>query len=155
MTTRRARGDGGLHWDKTRERWVATATIGYDGRGKRQVRRAFGRTKTEAVTQLREFLQDQANGLTVVRDDHTVREAVEDWLEYGLGRQAPSTIAKYRILCSKHIIPLLGARKYASSAPVKSGHGSPSSPSRSAPRRSGVRTPASTEWFGEQRHATG
>jgi integrase len=45
------------------------------------------------------------------RDGHTVREAVEDWLEYGLGRQAPSTIEKYRILCSKHIIPLLGARK--------------------------------------------
>lgn len=110
MTERRARGDGGLHWDKTRQRWVATATIGYDGRGKRQVRRAFGRTKTEAVTRLREFLREQADGVPVVRD-HTVREAVEDWLEYGLGRQARSTIAKYRILCSKHIIPLLGARK--------------------------------------------
>jgi len=111
MTERRSRGDGGLHWDRSRNRWVATATIGWDGRGKRQVRRAFGRTKTEAVTRLRELMREQADGLPVVRDDHTVREAVEDWLEYGLGRQGPSTIAKYRILCSKHIVPLLGARK--------------------------------------------
>ena len=30
---------------------------------------------------------------------------------YGLGRQGPATITKYRIFCGKHIIPLLGARK--------------------------------------------
>ena len=111
MTERRARGDGGLHWDKSRKRWVASASLGWDGRGKRIVKRAFGRTKTEAVTRLREMKREQADGLPVVRDDHTVREAVEDWLEYGLGRAGASTIAKYQILCSKHIIPLLGARK--------------------------------------------
>lgn len=30
--TRRARGDGGLRWDETRQRWIAEITIGYDGR---------------------------------------------------------------------------------------------------------------------------
>ena len=29
--TRRARGDGGLRWDETRQRWIAEITIGYDG----------------------------------------------------------------------------------------------------------------------------
>jgi integrase len=38
MSSRRSRGDGGLHWDQSRQRWVATATVGYDGRGKRLVR---------------------------------------------------------------------------------------------------------------------
>lgn len=111
MTERRSRGDGGLHFDKTRQRWVATASIGYDGRGKRIVRRAFGRTKTEAVTKLREILRDHKDGVAHIRVDHTVKEAVEDWLEFGLGKQGPSTIAKYTFLCEKHIIPLLGARK--------------------------------------------
>ena len=46
--TRRARGDGGLRWDEKRQRWIAEITIGYDGRGKRIVRKASGRTKTEA-----------------------------------------------------------------------------------------------------------
>lgn len=45
------------------------------------------------------------------RDNYRIQDAVEDWLEHGLGRQGPSTIAKYQFLCSKHIIPLIGARK--------------------------------------------
>jgi integrase len=40
-----------------------------------------------------------------------VREAVEDWLTYGLGQQGPATVIKYRHLCTKHIYPLLGERK--------------------------------------------
>ena len=49
--TRRARGDGGLHWDEHWQRWIATTTIGYrpwqEGR-----RKASGRTKTEAKNKL-------------------------------------------------------------------------------------------------------
>ncbi len=36
---------------------------------------------------------------------------MEDWLTYGLGQQGPSTVTKYRHLCSTHIYPLLGERK--------------------------------------------
>jgi excisionase family DNA binding protein len=39
---RRAKGDGGLSWDVARERCVASATIGYDGRGRRIARRGSG-----------------------------------------------------------------------------------------------------------------
>ena len=42
MSSRRSRGDGGLQWDQRRQRWVATATVGYDGRGKRLVRHGYG-----------------------------------------------------------------------------------------------------------------
>ena len=51
MTERRARGDGGLHWDENRARWIATVTIGYDAKGKRITRKRSGRTKTEAKDQ--------------------------------------------------------------------------------------------------------
>lgn len=73
------------------------------------VRKAAGRTKTEAKSKLRELVRDRENGLD--ESSCTVRHAVEDWLAYGLGQQGPSTVAKYRHLCVKHIYPLLGERK--------------------------------------------
>ena len=107
--TKRAHGEGGLHWDEQRQRWIATVTVGYDGRGKRMVRKASGRTKTEAKARLRDLVRDRDEGLT--ETGYTVREAVEDWLTYGLAQQGSNTVAKYRHLCVKHILPLLGERK--------------------------------------------
>ena len=75
------------------------------------MRRGSGRTKTEAKAKLREILRDQEDGLARGRDGYTVAQAVEDWLTYGLAGQAPSTVAKYKILCARHIVPLLGARR--------------------------------------------
>ena len=109
--TRRARGDGGLHWDEHRQRWIATTTICYDGRGKRVVRKASGRTRTEAKNKLRDLLRDQADGLTAGVTGYTVRHVVEDWLAHGLGRQSAATVTKYRHLCAKHVLPALGAWK--------------------------------------------
>jgi hypothetical protein len=109
--TRRAKGDGGLSWDAARERWVASATIGYDGRGKRIVRRGRGRTKTEAKNKLRQLLRDLEDGLVVANDGYTVAQAVEDWLTYGLSNRDPATQEVNRRLCEKHVIPRLGARK--------------------------------------------
>jgi hypothetical protein len=64
VTARRSRGDGGLHWDGSRKRWIATITIGYDARGKRVTRKASGKTKTEAKLKLREILRNHEGGLT-------------------------------------------------------------------------------------------
>jgi integrase len=111
MTARRSHGEGGLYWNEKRQRWIATVTVGYDGRGKRIVKTGSGRTKTEAKRKLREQLRDHEDGLAIGRDNYTVRQAVEDWLTYGLGRQGSATVKKYRIFCGKHVIPLLGARK--------------------------------------------
>jgi len=40
MTKRRGRGEGGLHWDEARQRWIASVTVGYSAAGKRIVRKA-------------------------------------------------------------------------------------------------------------------
>jgi integrase len=109
--TRRARGDGGLHWDERRDRWIATTTIGYDGRGKRVGRKASGRTRTEAKNKLRGLLRDQADGLPAGVSGYTVGLAVEDWLAHGLGGQSAATVAKSRSPCVRHVLPALGARK--------------------------------------------
>lgn len=111
MTARRGRGDGGLHWDKTRERWIASATLGYSPAGKRIVKRGSGRTKTEAKAKLKEVLRDAEDGLAIAPAAYTVAHAVNDWLAYGLAGLDQDTVVKYTILCESHVIPALGARK--------------------------------------------
>jgi hypothetical protein len=111
VSSRRPRGDGGLHWDQRRQRWVATATVGYDGRGKRLVRHGYGRTKTEAKTKLRDLLRSREDGVVLTLDGFTVRQAVEDWLEHGLSGRDKATREANRHLCEVHVLPYLGARK--------------------------------------------
>ena len=111
MTERRSKGDGGLHWDERRQRWIATVTLGYDGRGKRIVKKGSGRTKTEAKRKLREVLRDHEDGLALGDDAYTVKQAVEDWLQFGLGSRDTETRAANESLCRNHVIPHLGARR--------------------------------------------
>jgi hypothetical protein len=40
-----------------------------------------------------------------------VKQAVEDWLAYGLNGRGESTVTNRRILANKHVIPSLGSRK--------------------------------------------
>ncbi|MBM0256490.1 tyrosine recombinase XerC [Micromonospora sp. 4G55] len=111
MTNRRARGEGGLHWDESRQRWIATVTVGYTPAGKRIVRKGSGKTKTEARTKLREKIRDYEDGLAIAEHHYTVTDAITDWLTYGLNGRSDRTKSKYEILCRTHITPALGARK--------------------------------------------
>lgn len=111
MAKRRSRGDGGLHWDDGRQRWIATASLGYDPSGRRVVKRGSGRTKTEAKVKLKEVLRDYEDGLAIAPADYTVSRAIEDWLTYGLSGRDAATVKKERILCRVHVVPALGARK--------------------------------------------
>lgn len=112
MTARRSRGDGGLHFDQARQRWIASATVGYTAAGKRIVRRGSGRTKTEAKSKLREILRDHEEGARGTGTTHyTVAQAVTDWLAYGLSGRDPKTVETRRILAEQHVIPALGGRK--------------------------------------------
>jgi integrase len=111
MTKRRSRGDGGLYWSESRQRWIAEVTIGYDGRGKRITRKASGKTKTEAKDKLKEMVRDLDDGLGVAPHGYTVSDAVRDWLEFGLAARDDATVTKLSILASTHVIPVIGARK--------------------------------------------
>lgn len=111
MARRRSRGDGGLHFDSTRQRWIAEITVGYRPGGKRIVRHASGVAKTAAQRKLRELLRDNEDGLPIGPQNFTVSDAVQDWLRFGLGHRDPSTAKKCRLLAERHIIPAIGARK--------------------------------------------
>ncbi|WP_172383570.1 tyrosine-type recombinase/integrase [Streptomyces sp. MNP-20] len=111
MTKRRSRGDGGLHWDANRQRWIATASLGFDPSGKRIVKRASGKTKSAAKGKLKEVLRDHEDGLAIAPTGVTVKDAVTDWLAYGLAGRDSGTLSTYTSLCNNHVIPSLGARK--------------------------------------------
>lgn len=111
MTKRRSRGDGGLHWDKKRERWIASATIGYTPEGRRIVKRGSGRSKTEAKKKLKEVLRKLDDGLPIEPNDYTVKDAIDAWFRYGLRGRDADTVTNYRSLAEKHIVPDLGKRK--------------------------------------------
>jgi integrase len=113
VTKRRSRGDGGLRWDKTRERWIAEVTIGYTPAGKRIVRKGSGKTKTAAKEKLKEILRDHEDGLSLATGNgYAVAHALNDWLtNYELSGHDANTIRTVRGLADKHIVPDLGARK--------------------------------------------
>ena len=111
MTARRGRGEGGLHFDEARQRWIATAALGFDARGKRITRKASGTTKTAAKAKLREILRDHAEGLTVTQSADTVEDAVRDWLAYGLAGRSPATVANYTTIAEARIVAPLGRRR--------------------------------------------
>ncbi len=117
MASRRSRGDGGLSWDSTRKRWIASLTVGYTPQGKRIVKRGSGRTKTEAQRKLREIIRDYEDGLITDGQGYTVAQAVQDWLQFGLPGRDEDTIAKCTSLASTHVIPDLGARKLRELSP--------------------------------------
>ncbi|MFJ9176655.1 tyrosine recombinase XerC [Streptomyces sp. NPDC102360] len=109
MTKRRSRGDGGLYWSESRQRWIAAASLGFDASGKRIMRRASG--KTAAKDKLKEVLRDHEDGLAIAPTGCTVENAVNDWLMYGLVGQDEETLKACTSLSRKHVIPSLGARK--------------------------------------------
>jgi len=111
MSKRRSRGDGGLRWSESRQRWIAELTIGYTPAGKRIVRSAYGKTKTEAQQKLKALVRDLDDGLPPEDQLYTVAHAVRDFLAYGLPRRAGATVEKLTILANTHVIPDLGARK--------------------------------------------
>ena len=111
MTKRRSRGDGGLHWDEQRQRWIASVTVGYTPAGKRIVRKASGKTKTEANNALRRKLREAEDGLSIPTTGFTVADAVKDWLSFGLTGVVKNTVDNYTVLANTHIVPAIGARK--------------------------------------------
>ncbi|WP_026400709.1 site-specific integrase [Actinomadura rifamycini] len=111
MTKRRGRGEGGLHWDEKRQRWIASVTIGYTPAGKRIVRKASDKSKTKARDKLRKKLREYEDGVTPGPDNYTVADAVDYWLRNGLRGRSEKTVEMNTTYANNHVIPDLGARK--------------------------------------------
>ena len=106
MPARRSRDEGALHWDESRQRWMAVADVGFSPTGRRQRRWLSRKTKTEAKQKLLALRRDQTDGLAVEHRTYPVRDAVESWLEHGLTGRDDHTVTNRTILA----IPALARR---------------------------------------------
>jgi len=89
-TKRRARGEDSIFYDRSRDRWTGTITVGWkpDGRLDRIIVR--GRTKTEVKDKLRARHTELAAGVRTPAT-YTVEHCLKDWLQ-NLNTQAEITV---------------------------------------------------------------
>ncbi|MCP2266406.1 tyrosine recombinase XerC [Promicromonospora thailandica] len=107
---RRSRGERSVWFDESRNRWIAEATVGYSGSGKRIRRKGSGTSKSAALAALKERIDDYKKGLGPNAEKYTVANAISDWLEYGHGDVDVDTFKRHDYL-SQHVVKALGARK--------------------------------------------
>jgi integrase len=111
VAQRRSQGEGGLHFEESRQRWFATVYVGYTPSGKRRKVKVSASTKTEAKARLREMLRAQEDGQRLGGRGYTVGAAVESWLAHGLAGRSAKTVSNRITLARKHVIPALGPRR--------------------------------------------
>ncbi|MDQ3576456.1 MAG: site-specific integrase [Actinomycetota bacterium] len=111
MTSRRSRGDGGVHWDEKRQRWIGTVTVGFTPAGRRITRKCSDPNVSKAREKLRKLIQRIEDGDTAkeVRG-YTVANAARDFVTHGLNNRDKATVDKIKSLVETHIVPDLGAR---------------------------------------------
>ena len=107
-TKRRARGEDSIYYDRSRNRWAGTITVGWKPDGRRDRIIVRGRTKTEVKDKLRTKHQELAAGIRTPAN-YTVEQCLKDWLET-LNTQAESTVTGYRIMV-RHLVELIGSVK--------------------------------------------
>jgi hypothetical protein len=69
-------GEGGLHWEESRQLWFATVYIGCSPSGKRRKIKVSARTKTEVKGKVRQLIRDRDDGQVLGGQTYTVRDAV-------------------------------------------------------------------------------
>ena len=111
MAERRGHGEGGLHWEESRQRWVATVYLGYTPLGRRRKVKVSARTKTSAKAELRKLIRDREDGRRPEERNYTVESADESWLTNGLSGRSEATVKNRTSLARNHIIPSLGQRR--------------------------------------------
>lgn len=111
MTKRRSRGDGGLRWSESRQRWIGEVTIGYRPNGKRIVKTVSDKNKTDAKGKLDKLRREYEDDELSTGNSYTVADAVRGFLKYGLTDKSKATVDKITSLADTHIIPDLGRRE--------------------------------------------
>ena len=107
--SRRGRGTDAVYFDHTKGtecrdsryhrhctgRWRGEVSLGFYADGRRNRRKVSGKTKTAVTDRLAELRREIDQGLQTSRS-YTTRQAVEDWLDKGLGDVSKRTRSVYR-----------------------------------------------------------
>ena len=90
--------------------YTGAISCGFDSTGNRLRVKRKGRTKAQVKDKLREVVDDLEAGVTASLG-YTVRDAVEDFFGSGLKGKSAATIANYRSLADRNVIPQIGQVK--------------------------------------------
>ena len=94
---RRAYGEDGIYFDKSKGRYIGAVSLGYEAGGKRLRRKVSGRTKTEVKDKLKAMHSDLDAGVRTSAS-YTVADAVADWMREGRDGRAASTLRRDAII---------------------------------------------------------
>lgn len=124
MATRRRRGEDGISFehrgpcrDPERHRhcpglWRGEFTLRYAEDGRRERRKASGKTRAAVIDKLRELHRELNQGIVPKTGyaNYTVRQAAEEWLAHGLDGRSAKTIKKNENVLAP-ILKVIGGRK--------------------------------------------
>ncbi len=117
VNKRRGQGEGSIR-QRTDGRWEGRLEAGWSPTGTRRRTSVFGRTRLEVVAKLRQAQAQAAAGLPMSDGRATVGVYLTSWLETIRPRLRPATVARYRGLCERQLLPTLGHAKLAKLSPA-------------------------------------
>ncbi len=119
MPKRRAHGDGGLYFIKSRKLWRGVVDAGFDSSGKRVQKYVHARSQTDARNRLDELKRELAeHGRTLDRTT-TVAAWSETWLEeICRPNLKPSGLRTYTSLVRTWIVPTIGHKRVSALRPT-------------------------------------
>lgn len=111
---RRSGGEGSIYQRSHDSRWVGAVQVG----GRR--RTVYGKTRAEVAQKLRVLLrQAEEAGHVPNAGRLTVAEYLRQWLAQAEQRLRPTTMADYRVMAEKHVIPHIGNLRLTKLDPLR------------------------------------
>ena len=106
--TKRGAHEGSIY-QRQDGRWAASVHLGYID-GKRQRKTFYGKTRRAVQERMTKALGEVQAGLPVQSDDReTVAAYLSRWLDASAAQRVrPRTLAGYRLIVEKHLIPAIG-----------------------------------------------
>lgn len=117
--TKRGAHEGSIY-QRQDGRWAASIHLGYVD-GKRQRKSFYGQTRRAVQERMTKALSEVHAGLPVRSDDReTVAAYLSRWLSASASQRVrPRTLAGYRLIADKHLIPAIGRVPLAKLTPAQ------------------------------------
>ena len=115
---RRRQGEGSIYRRQADGRWVGSVQLDSHG-GQRRRKVVYGKSEAEVVGRVGQLNFEISRGLPTPNNRITVEELLHRWLSDVVpGRVSASTLRNYRIVCERHVIPVLGSKRLLALTPT-------------------------------------
>ena len=117
--TKRGAHEGSIY-QRQDGRWAASVHLGYQD-GRRLRKTFYGQTRRDVQERMTKALSEVHAGLPVRSDDReTVASYLSRWLDSSAAQRVrPPTLAGYRLIADKHLVPALGRVPLAKLTPAQ------------------------------------